>query len=135
QNASRMLATVAFREEGMKTNKQLDYVIKDIIELNLSYMPFINQGGLFIPTKEYIALGENVIVNLSLPGKNNPLLIEGKIIWHTPKNALHHVIPGIGIQFIGDSAATIRTEIEKNIDPAMDVGGYVYGVTEEKKKG
>ncbi|MHB1948159.1 MAG: PilZ domain-containing protein [Gammaproteobacteria bacterium] len=117
----------------MTENRQLAYEIKDIIELNLSYMPFITEGGLFIPTDENIPLGEQITITLLLPGKNDPLLIQGKVVWHTPKNALHHVLPGIGIQFIGKEAASIRTEIENNLDKSMEVGGYVYGVTEEKK--
>lgn len=117
----------------MKEVKKLVYEINDPIELNLSFMPFITQGGLFIPTDEFFPLGDNVTIHLSLPSKKEPLVIAGKVIWHTPKNALHHVLPGIGIQFAGEDAAAIRIEIEKNLDPNMEVGGYTYGVTEEKK--
>jgi type IV pilus assembly protein PilZ len=117
----------------MDEKKSLEYEIKDAVELNLSYMPFITQGGLFIPTEENFSLGEEIIVNLTLPSKTSPLAIPGKVIWLTPKNALHHVLPGIGIQFIGTEAAATKTEIEKNLDNNMEIGGYVYGMTEEKR--
>lgn len=113
----------------------LSYVINDPVELNLSYMPFINGGGLFVPTPRVFSLGEKVLIDLKLPGKTETSRIEGKIVWMTPANALHHVLPGIGIQFIGADALVIRNQIEANLDSSMEVGGYTYGITEESKKG
>lgn len=112
----------------------LQYNIKDPIELNLSYMPFINHGGLFIPSDKTFSLGDSVVVELSLPGKKDPLRIEGKVIWITPKNALHHVLPGVGIQIIDANEPAIRNQIESSLDSKMEVGGYTYGITEETKR-
>ena len=112
----------------------LNVVIKDPIELNLSYMPFIHGGGLFIPTPQPFSLGDKVLVNLQLPGKNDSLKIEGKIVWITPKIALYHVIPGIGIQFIGSNPKSISSQIEAQLDASIEVGGYTYGITEETKR-
>lgn len=112
----------------------LKYSIKDPVELNLSYMPFIVGGGLFIPSFQPYALGDDVIVELELPGKKDNLKIEGKVVWITPNNALHHVLPGIGIQFVGANAATVRGQIESQLDRSMEVGGYTYGMTEEANK-
>ena len=109
----------------------INYVIKDPLELNLSYMPFINGGGLFIPTMDTHAIGDRVLVDLLLPGKKENLRIEGKVVWITPKNALHHVLPGIGIQFLGTNTQTIRGQIEAHLDNSMVVGGYTYGITGE----
>ncbi|OGT45421.1 MAG: hypothetical protein A3E83_00330 [Gammaproteobacteria bacterium RIFCSPHIGHO2_12_FULL_41_20] len=115
----------------------ISYVISDLIELNLSYMPFINEGGLFIPTSQSFQLGDKIIVNLQLPGEKETIKIEGKVVWITPQNALHHVSAGIGIQFIGPNAQNTRNYIEGQLDKSIDVGGYTYGVTgdvkEEKK--
>lgn len=112
----------------------LNYVIKDPVELNLSYMPFIKEGGLFVPTPQVYNLGDRIALDLQLPGKKEALRIEGKVIWITPRNALHHVLPGIGIQFIGSNAQSIRGQIENQLVPAIEVGGYTYGITEEIKK-
>lgn len=108
----------------------LQCVINDPLELNLSYMPFIEGGGIFIPTMDFYALGDLVTVHLQLPGKKDKIVIEGKVVWVTPQNALHHVLPGIGVQFIGREAATIRGLVESNLDPKMEVGGYTYGITD-----
>ncbi len=109
----------------------LSYIIKDALELNLSYMPFISNGGLFIPTKDNYNLGDEVTVNLQLPSKNDVIEIAGKVVWCTPKNALHHVIAGIGIQFTNQNAASIRTLLESLLDKTVDVGGYTYGITDD----
>ena len=118
----------------MSETEVISYVIKDAIECNLSYMPFINEGGFFIPSTKNYSLGDRVIVDLTLPGKLEPLRIEGKVVWITPKNALHHVLPGIGIQFMGANTKAVRSQIEAMLDTKVEVGGYTYGITEEMKK-
>jgi type IV pilus assembly protein PilZ len=109
----------------------LIYSIKDPVELNLSYMPFLNNGGLFVPTFDSYTLGDEIVVELQLPGKKDNLRIEGKIVWITPSNALHHVLSGIGVQFIGANASNVKSQIESQLDKSMEIGGYTYGMTEE----
>jgi type IV pilus assembly protein PilZ len=118
----------------MPENEVITYVIKDPLECNLSYMPFINEGGLFIPTMNNYSLGDRVVVDLLLPGKNDNLRIEGKVVWITPKNSLHHVLSGIGIQFMGANTKSVRSQIEAQLDTKTEVGGYTYGITEEMKR-
>jgi type IV pilus assembly protein PilZ len=112
----------------------LSYAINDPIELNLSYMPFITDGGLFIPTTQSFTLGDFVTVDLQLPGKKEATRIEGKVVWLTPHNALHHVIPGIGIQFIGANKQSVRSLVESHLDSSTETGGYTYGITGEIKQ-
>ncbi len=112
----------------------LTYTLGDPIELNLSYMPFVKNGGLFIPTQQSFALGDTVLIDLQLPAQKDAIRIEGKVIWITPKNALHQVVPGIGVQFIGSNNQIIRKQIETLLDTHMDVGGYTYGMTDEGNK-
>ncbi len=119
---------------AMAETQTISYEIKDPLELNLAYMPFISNGGLFVPVSDSYSLGDLVNLDLKLPGKKENLKISGKVVWITPKNALHHVLPGIGIQFIGSNAATIKSEIESQLDPSIEIGGYTYGIMEENKK-
>ncbi len=107
-------------------NRELEYAVKNQSELNLSYMPFINNGGLFIPTTESYALKEKVTVNLILLGQTEK--IEGKVVWIIPKNSLYHVYQGIGVQFLGENAESVREYIEANLDSTMEIGGYVLGM-------
>ncbi len=118
----------------MPEDEPLSYIINDPIELNLSYMPFIAGGGLFIPTSKTFSLGTQVAVDLQLPGKKESISITGKVVWIIPPNALHHVLTGIGIQFTDTNAQTIRTQLEALLDRSMEVGGYTYGFMAEAKK-
>jgi type IV pilus assembly protein PilZ len=122
--------------KGMAEGKitELTYTIKDPLELNLSYMPFIKEGGMFIPTSQAFVLGDEVMLLLQLPGKKDLMRIPGRVVWVTPKNALHHVLTGVGIQFTGESAKTIKNEVEMALDNTIEVGGYTYGITEEMTK-
>lgn len=108
--------------------KTIKYVIQNQLELNLSYMPFIVDGGLFIPTPESFMLGDLITVDLQLPEQNEILAVEGKVVWITPKNALYEEYPGIGIQFIGENAKLVRERVNVFLDNTMDVGGYTYGL-------
>lgn len=117
----------------MSDNDVLRYEIKDPLECNLSYIPFVGNGGLFIPTMNQYAIGALVSVDLVLPGRAEPLRIDGKVIWITPQNALHHVLPGIGIQFVGKDAQMVKTTIEAQLDSSTEVGGYTYGIIDDAK--
>lgn len=108
----------------------INYEINDPLELNLSYMPFIVNGGLFIPTPGSYAIDEPVTVDLKLPGQTSLLRITGRVVWITPRNALHHVLSGIGIQFIGPEASHVKDQIETHLDTSIQVGGYTYGITD-----
>jgi type IV pilus assembly protein PilZ len=110
----------------------LHYAINDPIELNLSYIPFIKGGGLFVPTADSYTLGDEVVIQLEILSKKLTLTIEGKVVWITPSNALHHVLSGIGVQFTGANAALISAQIEENLDKKVDVGGYTYGILDER---
>lgn len=118
----------------MSELEPIRYAIQYSGELNLCYIPFLKDGGLFIPTTNQYALGDEVVVHLEIPAKQENLNISGEVVWITPKNALHHVLPGIGIKFTGVNAKTNRAAIEKLIDPTMEVGGYTYGIMEEASK-
>lgn len=125
------------RDEKNPQNTQpavLTCTLKDPLELNLAYMPFLVDGGLFIPVTGNYVLGDSVWVDLVLPGRIESIRIEGKVVWITPKNALHHVLPGIGIQFVGPNAKTVKSQIESNLDSSYDIGGYTYGITEPFKR-
>ncbi len=113
----------------------LNYQINDTVELNLSYMPFISGGGIFVPTPQIFPLGTKVFIQLSLPGHKDSLKIEGKIVWLTPPNALYQVLSGVGVQFTGSEAQNVRSQIEAGLDKTMEIGGYTLGTPRETKPG
>lgn len=107
------------------------YNIKNQFEINLSYMPFIHDGGIFVPTDKEYRLGDRVFLDLTLPGHSEVQHVECRVAWITPKNCIHHAEQGIGLQFMGDNAKALKELIEANLDSSFDVGGYTYGLSSE----
>lgn len=80
----------------------LSLTIKDKAVLYAAYMPFIQGGGLFIPTNKQYPLGEEVFMLLKLMEEPEKIPVAGKVIWVTPKGAQGNKVSGIGVQFTGD---------------------------------
>ena len=77
----------------------LSLTIKDKAVLYAAYMPFIQGGGLFIPTGKQYELGEEVFMLLKLMDEPEKIPVAGKVVWITPKRAQGNRATGIGVQF------------------------------------
>ena len=80
--------------------------------LYLAYMPFVKSGGIFVRTVQNHNLSEEVKLSLSLMNEPEPYLIDGKIVWITPKGAQGNKPAGIGVQFTGENARVVCNKIE-----------------------
>ncbi len=89
----------------------LSLTIKDKAVLYSAYMPFIKNGGLFIPTNKKYKLGEEVFLLLSLMEEADKIPVAGKVAWITPPGAGGNRAAGIGIQF-NDQDDSARRKIE-----------------------
>ena len=94
----------------------LSLTIKDSSSLYSSYMPFINGGGLFIPTSRQYNLGDEVFIRLTLMDEADKLPVPGKVVWITPQGSSR--MAGIGVQFT-DPTDTVRTKIETYLAGAL----------------
>ena len=95
-------------------NGILSLAIKDKSVLYAAYMPFIKNGGLFIPTNKNYRLGDEVFMLLSLMDEPEKIPVAGKVIWLTPKGAQGNRAAGVGVQFNdGDNSA--RNQIETHL--------------------
>jgi len=77
----------------------LTLTIKDKSALYLAYMPFVRNGGLFIPTTHAYKLGDEVFMLLNLMDEATKIPVAGTVIWLTPRGAQGKRMPGIGVQF------------------------------------
>jgi type IV pilus assembly protein PilZ len=77
----------------------LSLTIKDKAVLYAAYMPFVQGGGLFIPTNKAYQLGDEVFMLLSLMDEPEKTPLAGKVVWMTPKGAQGNRAAGIGVQF------------------------------------
>jgi len=97
----------------------LTLTIKDKSALYLAYMPFVKNGGLFIPTNKSYQLGDEVFMLLTLMEEKEKLPIAGRIIWVTPKGAQGNRTAGIGVQFSELDKGATRNKIENYLAAAL----------------
>ncbi|HUS24084.1 MAG TPA: PilZ domain-containing protein [Candidatus Binatia bacterium] len=93
--------------------------IKDKSALYVSYMPFIKNGALFIPTTRDYNLGDEVFLLLSLMDSNERLPVAGKVIWVTPRGAQGKRQQGIGVQFSAQDVGATQKKIETLLAGAL----------------
>ncbi len=99
-------------------NGILSLTIKDKSVLYAAYMPFIKNGGLFIPTNKDYKLGDEVFMLLNLMEEPEKLPVAGKVVWITPRGAQGNRAAGIGVQF-SDTDMAVRNKIETSLAGAL----------------
>lgn len=97
----------------------LSLAIRDKSVLYAAYMPFIKNGGLFIPTNKSYKLGDEVFMLLSLMDEPEKIPTTAKVVWITPKGAQGNRAAGVGVQF-SDSDSVARDKIETYLAGTLD---------------
>ncbi|MGH8456121.1 MAG: PilZ domain-containing protein [Stenotrophobium sp.] len=93
--------------------------IKDKSALYVAYMPFIKNGGLFIPTDKGYKLGDEVFILLTLMDNPERLPVAGKVVWLTPRQAQGKRQQGIGVQFSSQDGGNTQKKIESSLAGAL----------------
>lgn len=106
--------------QGRAAKRMLSVHLKDKNALYAAYMPFLENGGLFIPSLDNYRLGEEVFVLLTLLDEPEKMPVAGRIVWITPKEAVGNRTPGIGIQFNGQDGGRLRDRIETLMAGALN---------------
>ena len=104
---------------GGARNGILSLTIKDKAVLYAAYMPFLKNGGLFIPTGKSYKLGDEVFMLLNLMEEPEKIPVAGKVVWVTPKGAQGNRAAGIGVQF-SDQDNTAANKIENYLAGTLD---------------
>ncbi|MCW8193513.1 pilus assembly protein PilZ [Proteobacteria bacterium 005FR1] len=104
---------------GGARNGILSLTIKDKAVLYAAYMPFLKNGGLFIPTNKVYKLGDEVFMLLNLMDEPEKIPVAGRVVWITPKGAQGNRAAGIGVQF-SDQDNTAATKIETYLAGSLD---------------
>ena len=90
----------------------LSISIKEPAALYAAFMPYLKQGGLFIPSIRHYRLGDEVFLRLSLMDDNERLAVAGKVVWITPPGAQGNRSAGIGVEFSPQDKGRVRGKIE-----------------------
>jgi len=97
----------------------LSLTIKDKAVLYAAYMPFIKNGGLFIPTARHYQIGDEVFMLLALMDEPEKIPVAGKIVWITPKGSQGNRAAGVGVQFSDQDNGMARGKIETYLAGAL----------------
>ena len=89
----------------------LSLTIKDSSVLHAAFMPFLKNGGLFIPTSKQYELGNDVFMLLKLMDESERIPVAGTVVWITPALTQGNRAAGIGIHF-KDAEGRVRKKIE-----------------------
>ena len=82
--------------------------------LYAAYMPFLKNGGMFVPTTKAYQLGDEVFMLLQLMDDPAKHPVAGQVVWITPQGAQGNRTIGIGVHFNeDDTAKVVRGSIEK----------------------
>ncbi|RUR32435.1 pilus assembly protein PilZ [Vreelandella andesensis] len=103
----------------MTVQKALSLTIPDIPTLLSAYMPFLDRGGIFVPTKASYNLGQQVYLLLTLPGESERLSITGHVVWVSPEGVSGQRMPGIGVHF-SQRDYSVRDRIETLLAGQLD---------------
>ena len=108
-------------------NGILSLTIKDKALLYSAYMPFLDNGGLFVPTNKVYAIGDEVFMLLNLMDEAEKIPVAGKVVWLTPKGAQGNRAAGIGVQF-NDQDDIARNKIETYLAGALQSDRHTHSM-------
>jgi type IV pilus assembly protein PilZ len=98
----------------------LSLAIKEKAALYTAYMPFLKNGGIFVPTNRSYKVGDEIYLILSLMDDTNKYPVAGKVAWITPAGANHNKTQGVGVHFPADEGGQrLRVRIEEVLGAAL----------------
>ncbi len=98
----------------------LSLAIKEKAALYAAYMPFLKNGGIFLPTHKPYKIGDEIYLILGLMDDPNKYPIAGKVVWITPPAANNNKAQGIGVHFPNDeSGQRVKLRIEDILGAAL----------------
>ncbi|KRB78320.1 pilus assembly protein PilZ [Noviherbaspirillum sp. Root189] len=98
----------------------LSLPIKEKAALYAAYMPFLQNGGIFVPTNKPYKLGDEIYLILTLMDDPTKYPIAGKVAWVTPSGANNNKAQGIGVHFSSDeSGLRVKQRIEELLGAAL----------------
>ena len=116
------LDTGAGGATGMRASRPsvLSLPIKEKASLYAAYMPFLTNGGIFVPTSKPYQIGDEIYLILTLMDDATKYPIAGKSVWITPAAANNNKAQGIGVHFSGDeSGLRVKQRIEELLGAAI----------------
>ena len=95
----------------------LSVSINDLRTLRAAFMPFLKSAGLFVPTHNEYAMGDEVFLVVKLLGEEQYALA-ATVVWLTPAGAQGSRTKGVGVHFKGPDGSKLKERIEELVSNA-----------------
>ncbi|MBY0578198.1 MAG: PilZ domain-containing protein [Burkholderiales bacterium] len=97
-------------------NRILALSVKDKLVLGAAYLPFLKNGGIFVPTEHAFELEDEVFILLSLLNAPEKILARGEVSWIIPRDCQEGRLQGIGVHFDeSENSKMLRKKIEAHL--------------------
>ena len=117
------LTTTGAMSASALRSSMLQFSAPDVTTLYAHYISKFKDGGIFVPTRGAFELGAEVIVALTLPGREERFAIGGRVAWVTPAHAQHGRSQGVGVAFeADDKSKAVRAIIEDMLGNMLTSG-------------
>jgi type IV pilus assembly protein PilZ len=88
-------------------------VIRSKAALYAAWIPLLKNGGIFLPSNRSHALGEEVLILLTLMDDPNKIPLQGNVAWINPAHSAGNRPQGIGVQLHdSDVVRELRKKVE-----------------------
>lgn len=100
--------------------------IEDTATLYASYLSFVENGALFVPSSLVQQLGDEVFIAVTLPNSSERLPMNGKVVWINHKSQSNRPA-GFAVQIGKDpSGLRIKNEVERLLAGKIDSQQATY---------
>ncbi len=100
--------------------------IEDVATLYASYLSFVANGALFVPSDRVQKLGDEVFIAVTLPNSSERLPMNGKVVWINHKAQANRPA-GFAVQIGTDvSGQKIKNEVERLLAGKIDSQQATY---------
>ncbi len=94
--------------------------------LYASYLSFVENGALFVPSKSVQQLGDEVFIAITLPNSSERMPMNGKVVWINHKAQANRPA-GFAVQIGKDvTGQRIKNEVERLLAGKMDSQQMTY---------
>ena len=91
----------------------ISLTVRNKASLYAAFIPWLRNGGVFLPAEKNVQLGDQVLLILTLMDDPAKIPVAGNVAWITPPNAHGNRPAGLGVQF-SDNAP--MKELKKRIE-------------------
>src|SRR5258706_16329139 len=88
-------------------------VIRSKAALYAAWIPLLKGGGIFLPSNKSHALGEEILILLSLLEDPNKIPLHGTVAWINPAHSTGNRPQGIGVQLLDRE---VGRELRKKVE-------------------